>query len=173
MKNNKIYNGNVEITKTNQSEWEHTLEGTEKISGDLRVYGQATLPALTEVGGDLLVYEQATLPKRKPANKPKPIRDVFAKHGYLLADGILARIISKRKSGQTITYKTNRIGNRRYEKNCTLHRVKKPKYRKIRAWGYIIYTLKSANHFQLKWFDSPPQTITIAERFMKERRDEM
>lgn len=41
------------------------------------------------------------------------VRSSFAKHGYLFADNILSRIISKRKQGKISVFKTSKIGNRK------------------------------------------------------------
>ena len=147
----KTYKGNAEITKANQENWKDVVKITgdvlvdgqatlpalaevggdvrvdgqatlnapalAEVGGDVRVDGQATLPALAEVGGYVLVYGQATLPpKEKIGNSPKPMRPIskkFQSKGYLFADRILSRLISKRKHGAVIIFKTAKIGNRR------------------------------------------------------------
>ena len=134
----KTYNGNVEITKENQAEWMKTLKGVNKISGYLYVYGTAQLPALTEVGGDLYVYGTAQLTaltevggylrvdgtahmdEKCESNIGPSVRkriltklgESFRRKGYLFADNILSRIVSKRKAGEIVVYKTTKIGNR-------------------------------------------------------------
>ena len=50
--------------------------------------------------------------RNKMGNNPKPINDIFKKKKYLLADNILSRIISRRKSGEVTIWKTNPIGRR-------------------------------------------------------------
>src|SRR3990167_3389297 len=93
-----------------------TCPALTEVGGDLLVDGtaQLTCPALTEVGGDLLVYGKAQLTApNKTWHNPKPIFKVFEKKGYLLADKILSKIISKKKSGQIISWKTRRIGSQK------------------------------------------------------------
>ena len=91
-----------------------------EVGGDVRAYNasEISLPVCGEVGGDVSAYNaKVSLPvcrevggavradnakislPEKYGNNPKPIKDVFEKKGYMLADGILTRIISKRKSG--------------------------------------------------------------------------
>ena len=62
-KSNKIYKGNIEITKENYLEWEKKLLYTEEVSGYIDVSENATLtaPKLTEVSGYIDVRENATL----------------------------------------------------------------------------------------------------------------
>ena len=52
-----IYEGNVEITKENQKEWEQKLKKIKHITGGLSIYPNATLQAdaLESVGGDLYI----------------------------------------------------------------------------------------------------------------------
>ena len=93
----KTYNGSVDIK--NQEDWDKNwkdkLEGVTKITGAVRAdnAGEIALPG-------------------KYGNKPKPIHAAFAKHGYLFADNILSKIISKNKMGKIVVYKTKKIGNR-------------------------------------------------------------
>ena len=90
-----------------------------EVGGYVDVYGSATFPALTEVGGSVAVSGSAEcqMPsKEKIGKNPKPLRPIsekFASKGYLFADNILSRIVSKRKSGNAIIYKTICIGNRK------------------------------------------------------------
>ena len=49
----------------------------------------------------------------KYGNKPFPIFKVFEKKGYLLADNILSKIISKKKSGKIVFWKTRKIGSQK------------------------------------------------------------
>ena len=115
----KTYNGDVEITKENQTEWDK-LKHIEKIDGDVIVYQGATitLPAAKQTG-DVIAEQGATITlpaEAKILNQElrdilkKELRDEFAKEGYLLADGLLAYQISKRKQGEIIVYKTKSIG---------------------------------------------------------------
>ncbi len=64
---NKIYKGNIEITRDNQSKMEKMLSNYDGISGDLSVYSNADLkaPNLKSVGGDLSVYSKISLPLQK------------------------------------------------------------------------------------------------------------
>ena len=134
----KTYKGDVEIHESDAAAWQKELKGVQKITGNLIVYegkadfpvlaevggyvdvrsgAEAKFPVLAEVGGYVDVSGKAEMPPREKIGKnPKgvrPIRETFAKKGYLLADGILTRIISKRKQGQITIYKTSKIGNRR------------------------------------------------------------
>ena len=134
----KVYEGDVEIYLSTAAEWKKKLEGVTNITGKLCVYegkadfpllaevggsvdvrsgAEAKFPLLAEVGGYVDVSGKAVMPDRnKIGNKPKgvtPIRERFAKHGYLFADDILSRIISKRKQKNIVVYKTTRIGKRR------------------------------------------------------------
>jgi len=62
MKNN-IYKGDIEITESNQKEWEKKLKGIVKITGDLSIHGTASLPQLKSVGSYLSIYGTASLPQ--------------------------------------------------------------------------------------------------------------
>ena len=83
-----------------------------EVGGDLCVddSAQLTCPLLKEVGGYLRVYGSAQLPQNITHN-PRPIFKVFKKSGYLLADNILSKIISKRKLGHIVFWKTRKIGS--------------------------------------------------------------
>lgn len=97
------------------------MRGVKRITGSVIVYSSAKLTAekLTEVGGYVDVSGSAKCkmpPKEKIGRNPKPIRpisDKFASKGYLFADNILSRIVSKCKSGKVVIHKTICIGNRR------------------------------------------------------------
>jgi len=58
---NKIYKGDVEITTSNQEEWNKKLLGVEEITGYLYIYSQAKLGSLKTVGRDLYINSQAKL----------------------------------------------------------------------------------------------------------------
>ena len=94
------------------------LPKLENVGGYLSIYASGTLKAdkLENVGGYPSIYGEAEIPDRKKiGNKPKtvtPIREAFAKKGYIFADNILSKIISKKKNGKITTYKANRIGNK-------------------------------------------------------------
>jgi hypothetical protein len=131
----KTYTGNVEITEDNEAEWAIKLKGVQKITGYVwaDLGGTIDLPACTAVGGHVVVYNggniglpactavggyvwadnggKIDLPK-KVGNNPRPISEKFASKGYMFADNILSRIVSKRKSGKVIIHKTICIGNR-------------------------------------------------------------
>ena len=98
----KTYNGNVEIIKENQAEWTEKLKGVERIGGDLSINANAELKAPRakyNIGGGIRTRIMGE------------VRESFRKHGYLFADGILSRIVSKRNHGEVIVYKTTKIGN--------------------------------------------------------------
>ena len=94
-----------------------------EVGGDVLAYnGSITAPLLAEVGGYVRAdngskiklsenYKQNT----KSNVRAKIIANLgkrFRKKGYLFADNILSRIISKRKAGEIVVYKTAKIGNR-------------------------------------------------------------
>ena len=88
------------------------------VGASVRVYGTATFPMLKDVGTSVIVDGTATVvmpPREKIGKNPKPvspIREVFAKCGYMFADNILSRIVNQKKSGKITIYKTRKIGNR-------------------------------------------------------------
>ena len=57
----KIYEGNVKIDSSNVKEWKKKLSGFTKISGDLYISSNCTLPQLTSVGGYLYIYSNCTV----------------------------------------------------------------------------------------------------------------
>ena len=61
------YNGNVEITESNQSEWTKKLKRIKKRTGYLSVHSNVTLQAeaLTSIGGDLYVHSNVINRVRK------------------------------------------------------------------------------------------------------------
>ena len=120
----KTYTGNIEITEKNQKEWEEKLKGVKEIIGHLYVDGTLNAPLLTECA-ELYVSGTAKLDapllKKERGVKTyeqisqrinKSINTKYKKRGYLLADNILSRIVSKRKSGKVVIWKTNPIGRR-------------------------------------------------------------
>ena len=72
----------------------------------LSVYGTLTAPLLEEKRGRISFNDLR-------ARIIKSLHDKYMSKGYLLADNIISRIVSKRESGQITIYKTTRIGNRR------------------------------------------------------------
>ena len=62
-----IYEGNIEITKDNQQEWQEKLKNIRLIKGYLSISSNATLQAdnLKSIGGDLYIYSNVTLPNLK------------------------------------------------------------------------------------------------------------
>jgi hypothetical protein len=129
--------GNLEITKDNEKEFANLIEVTgdlrvygsaklealQTVGGDLCVDGSAKLEALQTVGGYLRVYGSAKLeaPNIKEKELPQEQRneitrnakkqntDAFERQGYVLADGILQRIVSKKKSKVLTVYKTKKL----------------------------------------------------------------
>ena len=114
MKKENVYEGNVEVTKKNEKEWAGKLAKITKITGYVRAYnGSISAPLLKEVGGDVRADNGSKLELPKVVGKnPTPIRNTFLKKGYLLADNILSRIVSKKKSGEVTIYRTRKIGIR-------------------------------------------------------------
>src|SRR3990167_7689519 len=96
------------------------LPALTEVGGDLCVDGTAQLPALTEVGGYLRVDGTAHMDEKCESNIGPSVRkriltklgESFRRKGYLFADNILSRIVSKRKAGEIVVYKTTKIGNR-------------------------------------------------------------
>ena len=118
------YEGDVKITEDTAAEWEAKLKGVKKITGNVHVYGTLNAPLLAECA-EVSVFGGATLnaPLLKKekcgisydvlnARIRKSLQKKYISKGYLLADDILSRIISKRKSGKIIIWKTNPIGRR-------------------------------------------------------------
>ena len=60
---NEIYEGNVEVTKNNEKNWEEKLKKIKVITGYVRAYQGATItaPNLTEVTGYVRAYQGATI----------------------------------------------------------------------------------------------------------------
>ena len=99
------------------------LDALTTVGGFLSVYGSAKLdaPLLTTVGGDLRVYGSANMPNlktEKPSQEvieyiktePKKInRAALEAQGYLLADGLFQKIISKKTSNSLTIYKVKHI----------------------------------------------------------------
>jgi hypothetical protein len=83
--------------------------------------GSITAPLLAEVGGYVRAYNgsKIKLADNHKSNMGDSLRSrilskvmaSFKRKGYLFADNILARIISKRKQGAVTVYKTSKIGN--------------------------------------------------------------
>ncbi len=50
----KVYNGNIEITKDNQKDWEKKLKDCKEVTGDVWAYnGNISLPVCENVGGNV------------------------------------------------------------------------------------------------------------------------
>ena len=62
-KKENVFNGNIEITKENQKEWNEKLKGVTAINGNLYIYSNCELKAeaLTSVGGNLYIYSNCEL----------------------------------------------------------------------------------------------------------------
>ena len=62
-KKENVFNGNIEITKENQKEWNEKLKGVTAINGNLYIYSNCELKAeaLTSVGGYLYIYSNCEL----------------------------------------------------------------------------------------------------------------
>ena len=60
-KKENVFNGNIEITKENQKEWNEQLKGVTAINGNLYIYSNCELKALTSVGGNLYIYSNCEL----------------------------------------------------------------------------------------------------------------
>ena len=83
-----------------------SLAALTSVGADLCIYSSAKLeaPALTSVGGTLYIQPSAKLEapkviyndKNALALCRKSLNDSFAKNGFVLADGILAKLISRR-----------------------------------------------------------------------------
>ena len=136
----KTYTGNVEITKDNAKEWEAKLNGVKYFKGKLYVSGGATLtaPLLKEcaelsVSGALTapllkecaklsVYGTLTAPLLKKerggvsvemlrARIVVKLQRKYESKGFLFCDNILSKIVSKRRAGKIVMWKTRAIGN--------------------------------------------------------------
>ena len=59
----KVYDGDIEITKENQKEWQEKLKDITEITGYLSIYSNATLnaPNLSSVGSSLWLSSNSTL----------------------------------------------------------------------------------------------------------------
>ena len=122
---NKTYEGNIEIKKENQSEWAGKLAHVVKIKGYVFVTGGATLnaPLLAEcaevsvagtLNAPLLKKERSGVSYVELSSRIiKSLHKKYISKGYILADGILSRIIRKRKAGKIVVWKTSKIGNRK------------------------------------------------------------
>ena len=96
-----------------------------EIGGDVSVYGsaKAEFPALTEIGGYVIVDGSAKFPENYKQNTKKGellkqklserLREKFYKRGLIFADGILTRLLSKRKIGKITFYKTRKLGSKK------------------------------------------------------------
>ena len=95
------------------------------IGGYVYIYGEgkAEFPKLTEIGGDVRVYGSAEFPENYKQNTQKGefirqklserLRKKFFIKGLIFADGILTRLISKRKLGKITFYKTRKLGSKK------------------------------------------------------------
>ena len=87
------------------------------IGGDLYVNSQASLQAdaLTTIGGDLYVNSPASLNAPKLDRNKKITRKQLARHfekkGFVFADGILQKKISKKQVGSLTIYKTKKLAS--------------------------------------------------------------
>ena len=135
----KVYEGNIEITKENQAEWQERLKDVKKILGYVIAYQGAsiTLPVVKQTGyvrayqgasitlpvvkqtGDVRAEQGASITLPEEAKTPNQelsdsiraeIFHAFRKEGYLFADGMLTRIVSKRKAKQVVVWETKSLG---------------------------------------------------------------
>ena len=111
--------GNLEITEANQNEFKDLVE----VTGYLYVYGKAELTAnaLQTVGGDLYVDGKAELTALKEGKTPlhiieqiksaakRAVHNDFERQGYLFADNILQKLISKKTIAGLTIYKTKHL----------------------------------------------------------------
>ena len=93
-----------------------------EVGGDVWAYNASiTAPLLAEVGGDVRAYNGSKLDLKKDYKKEigpivsqkvkAKIQKSFEKKKYLFCDNILTKIISKRKVGQVVFWKTKKIGS--------------------------------------------------------------
>ncbi len=91
------------------------LPALTSIGGELYIYADAQLPALTSIGGTLKIQPGIDFKTNAKINAGADVkeaaikfnRECFFNCGYLLADGILAKIIEKKKN----VYKIQICGN--------------------------------------------------------------
>ena len=124
----KKYNGNLIITEDNKNDFKDLVEITgwlnirsdaklpnlQTVGGWLNIYSDAELPNLQRVGGWLDIYSDAKLkaPKAKyNSENAKQLAfkfnfECFMKLGFLFADNILAKIVTKKKN----VYKIQIVG---------------------------------------------------------------
>jgi hypothetical protein len=100
-------------------------EKLQTVGGNLYIYSNAELKAenLQTVGGNLYIYSNTELKAPKLKQNQKPTKAHFnaikkaklhaakncERQGYLLADGILQRIVSKKKTTALTVYKTKHL----------------------------------------------------------------
>ena len=101
--------GNLNIS----SSCEFTANKLTTVGGYLSIHSSCELPKLTTVGGYLSISSKskldAPLAKYEQSEAKNIVTSVFEAQGYLLADGILQNIISKKKAGVLTVYKTKHI----------------------------------------------------------------
>jgi hypothetical protein len=95
-----------------------SLPALETVGGYLYINSQASLPALETVGGHLYINSQASLKadaliKGKKVDIKSKVMTAFTSRGYLLSDKILSKIISKKKAGKIVLWKTLKIGTQK------------------------------------------------------------
>ena len=104
-----------------------TLPALKTIGGYCYINSSATLKAdaLKAIGGYCHINSSATLKadaltkvggtvtgdiKNNITHNPPPIRRVFEEEGFLLCDGLITKIISKRKAGEIVLWTTQKLG---------------------------------------------------------------
>ena len=102
----KTYNGDVKITAGNQQEWEKTLLGVKKILG----YVIAEQGASITLPVDVKKYGEPDYDLSLSINLKSELKSEFSAEGYLWADGIITELLSKRRSGKILFYKTKTLG---------------------------------------------------------------
>jgi len=83
------------------------------VGGSLYIYSGAKLDALTTVGGSLSIYSGAKLDAKKAKYNQKSAKTkvlkAFERQGYISADGILQRIVTKKKTTALTVYKVKKL----------------------------------------------------------------
>ena len=112
MKYGKIIEGNLEIDENNADDFSEV----EEITGSCNIYSNVELPKLTTIGGSCDIYSNVEFKASKNLKKYNPNArsycfqftfNVFLKLGFVWADNILMKFLSKKtnKDGMTV-YKT-------------------------------------------------------------------
>ena len=85
------------------------------VGGGLNIYSNAKLEALTTVGGGLYIYSDAKLEAKKAKYNQKcaqkEVLRAFERQGYILADGILQKIVSKKKTATLTVWKAQKLAS--------------------------------------------------------------